>query len=132
MPSSLQAVDDLGRVVPALTARVHTPCQSYDSMQSNRRQVFTSHHSLADVCEQFEVLLLTGKQLVRLKMRNDSSHQDREASHFPFECPVAPVWSQCPAPEVLLHQQEDLGAITILTDRQTRPHFPADDDRRSR
>ena len=57
------------------------------------RQVFSSRHSLANACEQLEVLLLTGKQWIRLEMRNDSGDQDRKASHLPFKRLVAPVWS---------------------------------------
>src|SRR5580704_9484608 len=34
-------------------------------------RLFSSRHSIANVCEQLEVLLLAGKQWIRLEMRND-------------------------------------------------------------
>jgi len=40
-----EAVDNPRRTVPALTARVHLRCQSYDLSQTRSCQMFTSRHS---------------------------------------------------------------------------------------
>ena len=131
MPSSLQRLDDPCRCIPTRTAWVHLPCQSHDSLQSGSREMFAPFHSPTDVGKQLEVSLLTGEQWIRLEMRDDSGDQDGEASALPLQSLVAPVWSESAATEVFLNDLEDFRAITVLTDRQTRPHFPADDHRRS-
>ena len=127
-----EAVDNPRRIVPTLTAWVHLRCQSYDLPQTGSSQVFTSRHSQANACEQLEILTLSGKQWICFEVGNDSSNKNRKTACLPFECLVAPIRSSRPAAEVLLHAQQHLGAIVILTDRQTRSHFPANKNRWSR
>ena len=120
-----EAVDNPRWNVPALTARVHVRNLSYDFRQSGSSQVFIPRHSHTNTCEQLEILTLSRKEGIHLEVRNDSIDKDGKTTNLPFECLVAPIRSNRAAPEVLLHEKQDLGPITILTDRQARPHFPA-------
>jgi hypothetical protein len=116
-------------MVPTCTTWVHPFNQSYDHLQSGSFKVFAICHSSAYFSKQLEVLLLSGQQRVRRKMRDDSRKQDAEASHLPFQRLVASVWPNGSGAEVLLHQQEDFRPVAILADRQARSDLPANQNR---
>src|SRR5262249_7955540 len=62
---------------------------------------------------------------------DDLLHDQREASNLPLQRSVAAVWPECTAAEVVLDHQEHLAAVTVLADRQARPHLPADSESRA-
>jgi hypothetical protein len=83
-------------------------------------------HKPADIGESFEISLLAGDQRICLEERNDALDQIVEAAHFVLERLVASIRPNTAASKVLLHQQEHFTAISILTDREARSDFPAD------
>jgi hypothetical protein len=124
-----KAFDNPRWFVPSLTAWVHLRYQSYDLPQTGTSQMFTSRHPHTNACEQLKVLTLSRKQRIHLKVRNDASDKNGKTTNLPLECLVAPIWSNRPAPEVFLHAQQHFRAVRVLTDRQTRPHFPTNKNR---
>src|SRR5438445_8413633 len=83
-------------------------------------------HQPADFRESFEISLLAGQQWIDLEERNDVLDKIVETPHFVLECFVASVGPNAATTEVLLHQQKNFAAISVLTDRKAWSHLPAD------
>jgi hypothetical protein len=88
--------------------------------------VTPSSHAFADVCEQLEVALLAGAERIALEVRDNSIEEEREASHLPLHRAIAAIRPERAAAEVPLDVQQDLAAVAVLADRQTRSDLPAD------
>ena len=91
MPSSHQGLEDHRCGITPLTTGVHATCESYDLRQSSSSTVLTLGHSPADGGERLKVPLLTGQERISLEVRNDDRAEEREASHLPLQCSIAPV-----------------------------------------
>jgi hypothetical protein len=86
-------------MAPALTAWVHPSCQPYDPLQSGSFEMFAVRHWMANLSEQLKVLLLPGKQSVRLEVGDDLLEEDREAANLPLQRLVASVRPDGPLPK---------------------------------
>ena len=87
---------------------------------------------MADGCEPIEVVPLAGQKRVPLEVRNDASEDVLETPRLPLEGLVASVRPDASAAEVRLDRMKHLGPISVLTDREARPHLPAHEQRGSR
>jgi hypothetical protein len=127
-----KALEDRLRQISPLTTRVHAAGQPHDLAEAGRVSVFSSSHSLADVCEELEVPMLSGPQRIPAKVRNDPRLKQGQTSHLPLQCSIASVGPNGPAPEVPLEFQQHLAAIAILAHRDAGSDFPSDMKRRTR
>src|SRR4051794_29186967 len=82
-------------------------------------------HQMADGRESFEVVLLARKERVLLEVRHDTLEDVLEPACLPLERLVAPIGSDASAAEERFDRMKDLGPISVLTDREARPHLPS-------
>src|SRR5688572_25082209 len=94
--------------------------------------MFSSSHAFADLCEELEVLLLSGQQRISLEVRDDSTDDQCEISCFPLERSIASVWPQGSPVEVLSYCIQNFAAVAVLADRDAGSHFPTDEKCRPR
>ncbi len=94
--------------------------------------MLSSIHAFTDRSERIEVHMLPGLQRIASEVRDDPIDEERKASNLPLHRLVASVGPERAAPEVPLDRQQDLGAVSVLADRDARPYLPADDERRPR
>ena len=85
------------------------------------RSVF---HQQADLGESLEVFLFSGEQWIAVEVWDDLMQKVTETPHLILECFIRIISSHETAPEVLLHEVEDFGAILVLTYRETWFGFP--------
>src|SRR5438270_1883212 len=92
----------------------------------------TAGHQPADGCEPFEVVPLARQERKTLEVRNDTVEDVLEPPRLPLEGLVASVGPDASAPEIRLDRMKHLGPISVLTDREARPHLPPQEQRGSR
>src|SRR5512145_1058911 len=81
-------------------------------------------HQFADACEDLKVALLHREHRVPSEVRDDRSHQLRNAAHLVLERPVRPIGTDRAAPEGMMEQLNDLCAVAVLADREARADIP--------
>jgi hypothetical protein len=67
-----KTLEDCRRQISALTAWIHLVGEPHDLSKSRNTPVFSSRHTFTDICEELEVLLLTGLKRILPEVRNDS------------------------------------------------------------
>ena len=110
-------------------AGVHHPSEPHNPGQPVRPEMLAYEHSAADLVKQLEITLPTGSERIPPKVWEHAIHDHGEASHLPLERVIAAVRPERPAPEVSRYFFENLGAVTVLADRQARPRLPANAQR---
>jgi hypothetical protein len=109
-------IDDFSSAVPALTTWVHACRHSYDPCRPADVKCSFFAISSHTLSEQLEVATLAGQERIRLEVRNDHIDQNGKAPRLPLERSVASVRSDGSTTEVLLHEQQNLRSIAVLTD----------------
>jgi hypothetical protein len=94
-------------------AGIHHPGKPHDPDQPIGSKVLAIEHSTADLVEQLNVTLLPQTPRVAAKVREDTVHDQSEASHLPLERVVAAVRPERSAPEVSQDLFENLSAIAV-------------------
>ena len=89
-------------------------------------------HQFTDSGESLEVASLAREEPVTLEVRDDPLDDVVEPARLPLDRLVAPIGSDAPASEVRGDCVNDLGSISVLTDREAGPHLPSDRERRPR
>ena len=89
-------------------------------------------HRSTSGSEQLEVVALARAQRIAVEMRDYSFDEEGEASYLPLHGLVAAVRPDRAAAEVILDSQEHFIAVTVLADREARPHLPTDSKSRAR
>ena len=75
---------------------------------------------------------LPDKQRIPLEVGKNALEEIFESPRFPLERLVAAIRADTHAREVRLNELQDLGSISVLADREARPHFPSHEQLRSR
>src|SRR5256885_17186654 len=83
-------------------------------------------HQSHDGGELLEVLLLAREEWIPLEMRKDVRGQVGNASCLELDSAIGTVRSETAATEGALEELQHLGAIAVLTYRETRPDLPAE------
>ena len=102
-----------------------SPARARRSDQAVASPMLTVRHQPADGGEALEVALLSGQQRIPLEVRDHAPEEILESPRLPLESPVAAIRPDASAPEVSLNRVKHLGPVSVLTDREARPHLPS-------
>ena len=78
----------------------------------------------ADSREVIHIVHLTREKRVVVEVWENDPHKILNLAHLILECAIRPVWSDEPTSPKFLDSKQQLSAVCVLADRETRPDFP--------